>query len=85
MKNLLGLICIILCFSEVEGQTYGNEWISYEQKYYSFPIVEDGIYKIDYNSLVNSGVPLASIDTDHFQVFGRERQVPLYISDGGDN
>ena len=54
MKNLLGLICIILCFSEVKGQTYGNEWISYEQKYYSFPIVEDGIYKIDYNSLVNS-------------------------------
>ena len=85
MKNLIGLICILSCCFQLESQTYGNEWIDYGQRYYSFSVVEDGIYKIDYNSLISSGIPLASIDSENFQVFGRERQIPIYIVDGGDN
>ena len=85
MKNLIGLICILSCCFQLESQTYGNEWIEYGQRYYSFSVVEDGVYKIDYNTLVSSGIPLASIDSENFQVFGRERQIPIYIVDGGDN
>ena len=84
MKNLLGLIFVIsLCFP-LNSQTYGNEWVSYDQRYFSFSVVENGIYKIDYNTLVASGIPLSTIHTDDFQVYGRERQIPIYISDGGD-
>ena len=85
MKNILGLICMVSCYFQLSSQTYGNEWIEYGQKYYSFSIVNDGIYKIDYNTLVSSGIPLSTINSNNFQVFRRERQIPIHIVDGGDN
>ncbi len=85
MKNILGLICMVSCYFQLSSQTYGNEWIEYGQKYYSFSIVNDGIYKIDYNTLISSGIPLSTINTNNFQIFGRERQIPIHIVDGGDN
>ena len=85
MKNLLGVIYVFLICCNLDAQTFGNEWISYNQRHYSFPVVESGIYKINYNTLVAAGIPLTSISTDNFQIFGRERQIPIYISDGGDN
>ena len=76
---------MVSCYFQLSSQTYGNEWIEYGQKYYSFSIVNDGIYKIDYNTLVSSGIPLSTINTNNFQIFGRERQIPIHIVDGGDN
>ncbi len=67
------------------AQTYGNEWINYSQTYYKFPIVQTGIYRIDYTTLNNAGVPLTSFQTENIQVFGRESEVPVYIVDGGDS
>ena len=67
-----------------EAQIYGNEWISYNQKYFSFPVVESGIHKIDYNTLLNAGVPMSSLSSSNFQIFGKESEIPLFIEDGGD-
>lgn len=81
------------------GQTYGNEWINYSQKYYSFKVYPNAIpasfgptttqdhrvYLIDYNTLVSAGIPLGSIASENIQVFGREQEIPLYINDGGDS
>ena len=47
--------------------------------------MESGIHRIDYNAIVSSGIPLSAINSNQFQVFGREREVPIYISDGGDD
>ncbi len=74
----------IFCF-QTKAQTYGNEWITYSQKYYQFKIVQTGIYKIDYNELIASGVPINTFNSQNIQVFGREKEVPLYIVDGNDN
>ena len=70
--------------SFVSAQTFGNEWISYDQKYFSFPIVESGIHKIAYSTLAEAGFPLGSIGSANLQVYGKEKEIPLYISDGGD-
>lgn len=67
------------------AQTYGNEWIKYDQKYYSFPVVQSGIYKIDYSILLAAGVPMSSFQSANVQLFGKEREVPILIEDGGDN
>jgi hypothetical protein len=81
----IGILLIVSFFSTfVSAQTYGNEWISYDQKYFSFPVVEAGIHKIDYTTLVNAGVPLSSLNSSNFQIFGKENQIPLFIEDGGD-
>ena len=80
------LVLFIALFSlQLNAQHYGNEWINYGQNYYSFKIAADGIYKIDYNTLISGGVPLASIQSDQIHVMGFEREQPLFIEDGGDN
>jgi hypothetical protein len=87
MKNLkrkILALSFILTFTMVFGQKVGNEWINYNQTYYSFKIVQDGIYKLDYDALVNSGVPLNTFTTRNIQLFSKEKEIPIYVSDGGD-
>ncbi len=84
------MIRIFLIFSffaslPIYSQTFGNEWINYNQTYYSFPIVQSGIYKLDYSALQSAGIPLATLQSANIQIFGREKEIPLYIEDGGDN
>lgn len=86
VKQLLYIVLLLLSFSSVSyAQTYGNEWIDYSQKYYSFKLVNSGVYKLDYTALNASGIPLSTFGTSNIQVFGREKEVPLYVVDGGDN
>ena len=67
------------------AQPYGNEWINYSQKYYQFKLVNEGIYKIDYQTLVNSGIQPSQFTSANMQVFGRDKEQPLVVFDGGDN
>lgn len=81
------LCLILLIFFPVLAwsQPYGNEWIDYSQKFYGFKIVQTGLYKIDYAALSNNGVPVSSINPSSFQVFGKDKEIPLYMVDNGDN
>jgi hypothetical protein len=82
----LSLIVVSLIpISRIEAQTYGNEWINYSQKYYSFKVYNTGIHKIDFDALNASGVPLSTILSANLQLFGKEREIPLFVSDGGDS
>src|SRR6218665_2003694 len=77
----------LFCCSALIGraQTYGNEWIDYSQKYYKFDVLQSGLFKIDYNTLVTAGIPVSTIQPSQFQVFGRDKEVPLYVVDNNDN
>lgn len=84
-------ISILLLYFGIENyysQNYGNEWINYNQKYYNFKIVNSGIQRIYYNTINNAlsttGDNISTINTANFQVFGREKEIPLFIEDGGD-
>ena len=94
------LLLILLCTSfSLDAQVYGNEWIEYDQKYYAFKVypesipynfgdyshLETGIYILDYDKLVASNIPLESISSSNIQIFGKEKEIPLFINDGGDN
>jgi len=80
-KFLLGLSLI---YSSLGFSQFGNEWIDYSQKYYSFKIWQDGIYKLDYNLLVAAGVPVSTINPDNFQIFGFEKEQYIWIEGGDD-
>jgi len=67
------------------AQTFGNEWIQYNQSYYTFPVTEDGIYRLDYAALNNANIPLGSIQSENIQIFGKEREIPIHVEDGGDS
>ncbi|MCE3294445.1 MAG: hypothetical protein K0R65_159 [Crocinitomicaceae bacterium] len=74
----------LLLGQQALAQPYGNEWINYSQKYYQFKIVNEGIYKIDYQTLVNNGIDPSQFVSANMQVFGRDREQPLVVFDGGD-
>lgn len=83
-KKLLFIILIGLFAQNIIAQSYGNEWINYSQKYYKFPVVENGIYRISFAQLQSAGVPLSSINSPlNMQVFGRGQEVPIYITNEG--
>ena len=78
------LVYTLLIFSSATWAQYGNEWIDYSQKYYSFKIWQDGVYKLDYTLLVSAGVPVSTIDPDNFQIFGFEQEQYIWIEGGND-
>jgi hypothetical protein len=84
LKYLLIFSCALFINSAI-GQQYGNEWIDYGQTYYRFEIYNTGLYRIEQTDLVNAGIPVGSFSSDNVQIFGKEREVPLLINDGGDN
>jgi len=67
------------------GQTYGNEWINYSQKYYAFKISNSGIHKLDYNTLNAANVPFGTFSMENIQIFGKEEEIPIHVVDGNGN
>lgn len=86
-KRLSTILLLLFSFitSEAFSQVFGNEWINYSQSYYSIKIVNDGVYRIDSLALANAGIPVGSIASENFQLFGREKEIPIHIQDGGDS
>ena len=76
---LLAFIFVLLS-SELQAQSYGNEWINFNQTYYKFKISQDGMYRITYDVLQQSGVPVATVNGSEFQIFGRGQEQPIYVS-----
>ena len=85
--NKIYLIFILFCFfaSKTISQTFGNEWIDYSRQYFSFPVTKSGIFRIDYSVLETAGIPLSTIQSENLQVFGRDKEIPIYIEDGNDS
>jgi hypothetical protein len=79
------LLLCFLCAFQGFAQTFGNEWINYSQSFYSIKIVNDGVYRIDSAALANAGIPVGSILSENFQLFAREKEIPIHIEDGGDS
>jgi hypothetical protein len=70
--------------AQATSHSNGNEWINYSRQYFYFPITENGVYRINYSALANSGFPVQTVNTANIQLFGKEREVPILIQDGGD-
>ncbi|MFI5204881.1 MAG: hypothetical protein ACHQF2_10330, partial [Flavobacteriales bacterium] len=78
-KRLLLVVFSFTCIISARAQ-FGNEWINFTQNYYSFKIISNGVYRIDSLALSNAGINLTGLDPRNFQVFGRQREIPVYVS-----
>lgn len=77
-RRLLFLICVLYTAAALKAQ-FGNEWIRYEQSYYKFQVVSDGIYRISFNTL-NQTIPgLTALDPRNFQLYARGTQQAILI------
>lgn len=79
MKKLFLLLLTILSFP-IQAQSLGNEWIDYEKTYFKIKIVREGIYRINYEQLLATNLPLSGKD---FQLYRDGKQVPIYPSTTG--
>ena len=85
MKKCYFVIIFVLFVVGAKAQPFGNEWINYSQKYYTVKVFQNGIYRIDSLALANAGIDLSAIDARSLQIFGREKEQPVYVygeSDG---
>jgi hypothetical protein len=83
-KNLLFILLIgFLTRASSQNISYGNEWINYSQSYFKFKIIDDGLYRITYEALNNSGVPISTINGSNFSVFNKGKEIPLYVTNSG--
>ncbi len=79
-KFLLAFILLLFGISaRLSAQTYGNEWINYSQSYYKIYVSTNGFCRIGYNSLINAGIPLGSIDPRSLQVFNKGVEQYIYV------
>ena len=81
MKKLITYLLLLLINLTAYSQ-YGNEWIDYNQKYYSFKVVETGLHRISYETIQASGIPINNINLNELKLYGREKQIPIYIETG---
>lgn len=72
-------IILFLFPSLLFSQTFGNEWIKYDQSYYKFKIFKKGIYRIHKQTLINAGIPIDAINPKHIQIYGKEKELYIYI------
>jgi hypothetical protein len=84
MKRFLFLILASFFSIVVFSQSYNNEWINYNQRYYKIPIFKTGLYKITYQDLQQAGIPINTIQPDNFQLFQRGNELPLYVEGSAD-
>lgn len=83
MRRLLPAICFLFFSQNLFSQYFGNEWIQYEQTYYKFQIPDDGLYRITYAVLSNSGFPVNAVNGNQLQLFNRGAEVPIYVTANG--
>src|SRR5687768_9096214 len=82
MRKLL--LAFSLLYTLAGFSQYGNEWIDYSQKYYSFKIWKDGVYRLDYNLLSSAGVPVSTLDPDNFEIYGFEQEQHIWVEGATD-
>lgn len=84
MRSLLLAFALLQAALSIGQITYGNEWIDHDRQYWRFPIYSTGLHRLDSATLARSGFPIAQVDPADLMLFGREKQVPLYIEGGED-
>lgn len=63
---------------------YGNEWIDHSRQYWRFQVQADRLCRIDSAALAAAGFPIATVDPADIMIYGREKQIPLFIQGGDD-
>jgi hypothetical protein len=85
MKKYLLLILSVHIIGQALGQTYGNEWINYNQQYFSFKVAQSRPYRISHATLTQAGIPVDVLNTGQYRIYGKEREIPIWVNDANQN
>lgn len=81
MKRILIYIVVLMMplFSLGQGVLKGNEWINYNQEYWKFKTVSDGVYSLSVADLQAAGFPVNSVNPRNIQLFYKGREQAIRI------
>lgn len=82
-KRLL-LIVFFAIFQFPALAQLGNEWINFNQFYFKIPVAKDGIYKLSYTDLRDSGFPIDFVDPRRIQIFHRGTEQSIFVQGESD-
>jgi hypothetical protein len=89
MKKIILGFFILISSGVIVAQPYGNEWININQKYFKIPVGKEGIYRIEYISLIQSAIEmnldLATVNPKKWQIFHNGKEIPIYVAGEQDN
>ena len=54
------------------------------KNYFKFSIARDGIYRVKLEQLINSGIPISTIDPRNLQLFAKGEEQAIYIQGESD-
>ncbi len=80
---LFALLCTLPSGGRAWGQTFGHEWINFNQQYWKIPTTETGIYQISRRDLDAAGFPVGTVDPRRIQLFHRGQEQAIFISGEG--
>lgn len=72
---------LLLLFSAIvslRAQT-PNDWINFNQTYYKIPVARDGVYRLTFLQLQQSGFPVESLDPRLLQIFHRGAEQSIRV------
>lgn len=82
MRRLLLLILLVQS-AVATAQPYGNEWVVASQPYFQFKVHQEGVYRINYQTLNDAlaaqGFSLASVDPRNLQIFARGAEQFIHV------
>lgn len=84
MRHIYALVLVLFFSSKGLSQVYGNTWINHSQQYFKFPIVNEGIYRID-STVLSNYFNLATLNPKKLQLFIKGKEQFLYIKGENDN
>jgi hypothetical protein len=65
------------------ADTSGN-WIDYSREYVKLQIPDDGIYRIDYNQIIEYGINPQSLNPKTIKLFSEGKEIPIYVAGESD-
>ncbi len=56
-----------------------SPWFNPSGTYYKIPVRKEGIYRLDYNYLLNNGINPSLIDPETIRIYNKGKEIPVYV------
>lgn len=78
----ISLLVLLPCIP-AWAQFFGNEWINFNQQYFKFRVIQDGVYRLTGSTMQQFNVPISSIYGSNVRIYHKGAEIPVYVSTNG--
>ncbi len=62
-----------------------DNWIDYSESYVKLKLAQDGIYRVSYNDMLETGANVSEIDPLTFNIYNKGHKIPVFINGEDDH